>query len=819
MNKSGIIVWALLGAGHMWAQQPKLEQRPPETMAKPAVPSPMKVPAKLEPAHLPNANQLYQALRSRVVNGDAFTVKNLVLRRDAGVFTLESGTIYLYSPVNGRVTGAVFLGEGLLHVDPPSAMERRQLKEVMKTEVLDQRFTSAVFEFTDDTAAELKKSAIASATVSGAAESRAQETQTLFRHELKNNLEIRLLEDLQRSDGGRFFLAEMKGSLFSRRMVFEVDPHGAIGAAPEEVALLTSSEYGYDIALGFPAESQRRLHPDSSNDTFRIPQQTLNVTIDKDGKLTGTAVTAVTALESRLQVLPLRLFPSLRVAGVWGPNGEALDFIQEEKSRDADFAVVLKKPLATGETIQITTSYAGKDALINEGNENYYLVAREDWYPNTRRSLGNYASYNITFHTPKYVEVVATGNQVSAREEGHEQVSVWQTMVPIAVAGFNLGEFKTNVSEQNKNVQVVSYANKELADRYVGLSGAPGMALGTMSTTGMLKRATSEGDAAIQIYTDFFGPLPYDHVSLTQQTACNYGQSWPMLVYLPICYFWDSTIQHELGVLDRDPSYWQVVTAHEVAHQWWGQTVGFDSYRDQWMSEGFANFSASLFLAYTRADRKDERDFWALMHKRLLEKNANGVRPVDAGPVVMGMRVNTSRTGENLYQPLIYNKGAFILHSLELLYWSNQYGDVPFKQAMHDLVSSYTNKPATTEDFKAVMERHMPPWMDVDGNRRLDWFFDAYVYGTAIPRYSVTAEFSKNGGETEVHFKLSQSEVPSDFKMLVPLYLQTEDGHVILLGRARMFGTTTIEKTVKLGKMSSEPKQLLVNYNFDLLAE
>ena len=41
------------------------------------------------------------------------------------------------------------------------------------------------------------------------------------------------------------------------------------------------------------------------------------------------------------------------------------------------------------------------------------------------------------------------------------------------------------------------------------------------------------------IYTGFFGPLPYDHVYLTQQTACNYGQSWPMLVYLPICYFWN----------------------------------------------------------------------------------------------------------------------------------------------------------------------------------------------------------------------------------------------------------------------------------------
>jgi hypothetical protein len=818
MNKWGIVVLALLGANHGWAQQPKLEQRP-VTVAKPAVPVPMKAPTTLEPARLPNANELYRALRTRVVNGDAFTVENLVLRRDAGVFTLESGTVYLYGAIAGRVTGAVFLGKGVLHVEPPSVMERRQLKAVMKTEVLDQRFTSAVFAFTDDTAAELKKAAVASVTVSGGAESRAEDTQTLFRHELKNNLEIRLLEDLKRPGNGGFFLAEMKGPLFSKRLIFEVDPHGAMGASPEEVALLTSSDLGYDIALGFRAEAQRKASQVKANDAFRIPQQTLDVTIEKDGKLAGTAVTAVTSLESGLQVLPLRLFPSLRVGGVWGPDGEALDFIQEDKLKDADFAVLLKKPLAAGETVQITTSYVGKDAVTDEGHDNYYLVARQDWYPNTRRSLGNYASYYITFHTPKNVEVVATGNQISDREEGRQRVSVWQSMVPIAVAGFNLGEFKQDLSERNKNVQVVSYANKELAEKFNGLSERPGMALGTMSTTGMLKRATSEGDAAIQIYTEYFGPLPYDHVSLTQQTACNYGQSWPMLVYLPICYFWDSTIQHQLGVLDHDPSYWRVVTAHEVAHQWWGQTVGFDSYRDQWMSEGFANFSASLFLINTRTDRKEEREFWTLMRKRLLERNANGVRPVDVGPVVMGMRVNTSKTGENLYQPLVYDKGAFILHSLEMLYWSNQYGDAPFKQAMHDLVSSYRNKPASTEDFKAVMERNMPPWLDVDRNHRLDWFFNAYVYGTAIPRYSVTGEFTNKGGETEVHFKLSQAEVPADFKMLVPLYLQSEDNHVILLGRAMMMGTTTVEQTVKLGKLSSAAKGLLVNYDFDLLAE
>jgi hypothetical protein len=117
------------------------------------------------------------------------------------------------------------------------------------------------------------------------------------------------------------------------------------------------------------------------------------------------------------------------------------------------------------------------------------------------------------------------------------------------------------------------------------------------------------------------------------------------------------------------------------------------------------------------------------------------------------------------------------------------------------------------------MERHMPADLDLDGNHRLDWFFDAYVYGSAIPKYAVTAEFTGHAGETTVHFRLSQSGVPADFRMLVPLYLQTEDGHVQLLGRAKMIGTTTMEQTITLGKLPSPAKQLLVNYNFDLLSD
>ena len=141
---------------------------------------------------------------------------------------------------------------------------------------------------------------------------------------------------------------------------------------------------------------------------------------------------------------------------------------------------------------------------------------------------------------------------------------------------------------------VQSYANEEPPDMLRPLVGRA--ALGTLSTVSLMKKPLAETELAVGLYTDYFGPVPYHRLAMAQQTACTFGQSWPQLVWLPICSFFDTTQRHQFGLDFRDRGYWKIVAPHEVAHQWWGHTVGFNSYRDQWMSEGFAELSASLYL-------------------------------------------------------------------------------------------------------------------------------------------------------------------------------------------------------------------------------
>ncbi|HUK43250.1 MAG TPA: M1 family aminopeptidase, partial [Candidatus Bathyarchaeia archaeon] len=530
--------------------------------------------------------------------------------------------------------------------------------------------------------------------------------------------------------------------------------------------------------------------------------------------------------------------------------------IQEDKLQDPQFWVVLPKPLAEGERYTITTTYDGKDAVSNEGGGNYFPVSRQDWYPNAATgALGEYTNYDMTFRIPKGMKMAATGNLVSESTQGGLNVTVWKSEVPLAVAGFNFGKFKVVEAKLDKPaMDVLSYANEDppawvqnlqagtasVRDAGTGLlSGgaagdaavneAVGGALGTMSTVDLSKKALAEAELSVRIYSDYFGPIAYKRLEVTQQTATNFGQSWPGLVYLPMSYLFDANTRHALGNIMRrlyptfsdDPyGYFTVVAPHEVAHQWWGHAVGFNSYRDQWMSEGFADFSASMYiqLVYAKEPQK-YRKFWDDERRLLTEKTTKGSRAIDAGPLIMGYRVANTVEGYDSYRRLVYPKGAYVLHMVRQMMWDRKTGDQRFKDMMHDFVATYSGKVATTEDFKAMAEKHITPEMNLQGNQKMDWFFREWVYGTALPTYAFDSSFAKNSaGDVVLKYKLTQSGVDKNFGMPVPIYLELANGNIIRLGSTVMVGNATNEQTVTLNSLKDTPRRAMINYNYDVLS-
>jgi aminopeptidase N len=493
-------------------------------------------------------------------------------------------------------------------------------------------------------------------------------------------------------------------------------------------------------------------------------------------------------------------------------QGQDLYFIQESRKEDGSFYAILPQAPPLGKEQSINVEYAGDKVLEEAGAGSFYVGARTSWYPNLN-GFGERALYDLTFKVPKKYKVISVGTLKGESMEQDLAVSHWMTPVPVAVAGFNYGEYqKLEVPDEITGYKISGYYIAELPDNLRGYR-----ALQSMAPRSMTKYALEQARAQLQLCSFYFGKSPYDEIYITEQPNFNFGQSWPNLIYLPISAYTDSTQRWMLfGTIDAKFSgFVQEVTPHEVSHQWWGHSVGWASYHDQWLSEGFAEFSAGLFLQQAVGPdwRKDYVEFWERLRRRILDKNNFGVAPNDAGPLWMGQRLASPRT-ESAYQNVTYPKGAYVLQMLRSLMFSLDDHDKAFIAMMHDFVESHRERPATTESFKAIAEKHMTKLMDLEKNGRLDWFFNEWVYGTQIPRYHFDYQLApQDAGKVKLHMSITQSEVDEHFAMLVPVFADFGKGWV-RLGQTGIAGNST--KTIDL-VLPSQPKKVVLNAYKEIL--
>jgi len=786
-----------------------------------------------------NSDPIYQSLRQLGKTDQDFAghyavVNNLKIKRDAANFTLKSGELYFITPVEDQVTAAVFIGDGELSLTPPTPIEKHSLSIFTGEGSITEPFTKVVLRFTDKTFDEIKSSPNATMKTAGPAASQARaayrDNQELLRKRLRDNRDARTLYDVYNPAGEKFFMAFIDGKRFGK-LVFLLEPFGVPNATPEEVALFSYGETDGGMWTAFHREEEYKKGTASSSEDNRLIDITRHE-IDAAIKGTHLAVTdrlSFRNLHAGTRVVPFELFRTLRVKSVQDGDGNDLSFVQEGKDEDSDFAVIMQKPLEAGKTYQITIQYDGDGALRDSGGGNYILLPRSTWYPGNANTLfaEDRAIFDMTFRYPKNLIFVGTGAPAGPEtREGDLTVAKWSSgQTELAVAGFNYGRFKKKmISDKESGYDVEFYANTEVPDELKAIQNqidrleSQGMktmtTLGSISTTAMADAALADAQNATRIFNAYFGKLPYSRIAMSQQPAAGFGQAWPTLVYMPYLAYIDTTQRNQLiGTRGGTDTFWRYVAPHEVAHQWWGHIIGWDSYHDQWMSEGFAEFSASLYVQMTRGNDKFV-DFWEDLRRQIVEASpaTKDRKPYTVGPVTQGYRLNNAKTG-GVARFLIYPKGAYILHMLRMMmYQQAKGGDVRFQEMMKDFVKTHFNQPVSTEDFKAAVEKHMTPEMNVDNNGKMDWFFNQWVYGTQVPAYKLEYKLSSEG---VLNGKLTQSGVSDDFVMLVPIYIDTGKGWA-KLGSARMVGNTSID--IKDVKLPMVPKRVAICAMNDVLA-
>ncbi len=781
-------------------------------------------------SRLANSDPNYRALRNALPSA-GFHVENYQLVRDVGTFTFETGDFAFLPPVLGRTVMAVFTGTGKFHMKPKVPAEANVLGRITGTKEVDEAFRTVVLCFTDGTDEELRKAAKGPAEATSQAQSAFREFRSRVRHrgdepksmteallgfESIPNVEAELLAELY-VKSRHSFTAYIHGQKHAD-LRFLVNTSGALPhlPSPEEVALINVDPLGEQDGVWYLSHMAGEWdNGTASSDENRRWVQALdyrvNTAIASNEHLGGTCTVKLKVLVDGTRIIKFGLLPALRVSSV-KQGAQEIGYIQEGRKEDGSFFVVLPVPAKANSQVELTIDYDGDKVIRNEGGGSFAVGARTSWYPSLN-SFTDRAKFDLTFSIPKRYTLVSVGKLENSSVDKDQAVSHWVSEVPLAVAGFNYGDFKKSFKHDDPtNYDIEAYATKDAPD-YLKKPGEGSI----LSPASMAQNSIIEAQNSIRVFEEWFGKIPYGRIAITQQPQFNFGQSWPSLVYLPVSAFLDSTQRWTLLGANtfKFAEFIEEVTPHEVSHQWWGHALGWATYHDQWLSEGFADFSAGLYLQAT-----GQQDRWTKYLDRQVEritrKNNFGLRANDAGPLWMGERLNTFKT-PRAYNDVVYPKGGMVLHMLRQLMWDPQTQDKDFIALMHDFVKRGFNQNVSTESFRAVVELHMKPGMDLTGNKSMAWFFSQWVYGTELPKYKMEYSLKKeDDGKYLLTGHVTQSEVGANFIGVVPLYAEFENKQILRLGSTGVAGNQT-SKDFQI-RLPKKPKRVVANLYHDVLA-
>ncbi len=789
-----------------------------------------------------NSDPAYRQLRD-IGLGESYHVDNFTLTEDVGVFEFKSGTFSFLQLVNGIETGVVFTGKGHFTLTPLDIINKHEMARRSGAETVEEDFTEVVFRFTHDGLSKFATGLGAQTPTSSEASAAFQrwKDKVRHRHEIPegmtqdmlegasiDNVDADVLAGIYNPHHPPFFNAYIRGTPH-KDLRFLVRTR--VGAVPEmdsseEVGLVNLNGGELDDGVWYLCHLKTEMMARTANSQedrrlFATSKYKIETVIGKNNHLYAVATITFSSLVPGERVMKFSLLPNLRVSRVRDENGADLHFVQQRRQEDGSFYIVLDKAPEVNKPTSVTVEYAGDKVITEAGPGSYYISEREDWYPNlSGGGFGTHALFDLTFKVPHNYKLISVGDLKEESTEEGFAVSRWVTPVPVAIAGFNYGDYHlVTLPDDKDGFKLSGYYLTELPTilQQFGESAF----LSAMSPMAMTKNALEQTRAQMQLCTFFFGKIPYTSISVTEQPNMNFGQSWPNLVYLPILAYMDST--QRLQLFHRIDSgitgFVQEVTPHEVSHQWWGHAVSWASYHDQWLSEGFADFSAGLYLQQAVGPKweKDYLEYWDRQRKRIMEKNNFGVSANDAGPLWLGLRLYSPKNA-SAYQAVTYGKGAYVLKMLRSLMYDDHTEDTnkeaAFIAMMHDFVATHENVPASTESFQAIAERHMPKVLDLQKNGRLDWFFSEWVYGTQLPKYDFRYEVQPaDGGKVKLHMTLTQSAVDDRFAMFVPVF--ADFGHGMQrLGQIPIAGSNT--RTIDY-LLPVAPKKVVLNYYKDVL--
>jgi hypothetical protein len=682
-----------------------------------------------------------------------YAARDLKIAAEDLELTLIEGSVFV-GEVDQGVTALVLLGRGTMTFHPAPATEKGQVRIFSGSETLESAF-DAVFVRLNPSDYEQIVAAGQLQPRSGGVEPRdLRRALEIFRDESVKSFVIDM-GDLSRDSwsllpGQNDFLAE----IHTRR--FETLTYARSGNEPEDITLFDRKKHR-NISIYASKEklaSRGRFYNEDDLVDYDVIDYDVDVAATPDRQwIEGRTRIYLKTRASLLNTLTLKLADSLVVQSIVSNEFGRLFGVRVKNQN----TVVINLPAAVlrDTTLTLTVSYSGRlepqapdreTVAVQRGQENdfpvlsaepnYLYSSRSFWYP--QAIVSDYATARIRLNVPVALEAVASGELepgfpalVAAKDPAqNRKLYAFVASQPVRYLAFVISRF------QRAETATIGFPDRSTpAGDGIALPGISyrSVNLSVEANPRQTSRGRDLADRAGEIatfYQSLVGDSPYSSFTIALVESEVPGGHSP-------AYF--ASLNQPLPttqlVWRNDPASFnnfpEFFIAHEIAHQWWGQAVGWRNYHEQWISEGFAQYFAALYAEHAHGE-----DTFAGVMRQLRRW---GIEQSDQGPIYLGYRLGHIRNEGRVFRALVYNKSAAVLHMLRGLL-----GDEAFFAGVRRFYRTMRFKKAGTEDFRAAMEA-------VSG-RDLERFFQRWIYGATLPRIA----FSHRIEGTDVVLRFEQ---------------------------------------------------------------
>lgn len=729
---------------------------------------------------------------------ECYRIRDLDLTREDARIYLTDGFLVFGKSINGRRISAVFVGEidggdAEILLFPPLRSERMSLAKFTGSPNLSEHFRLAVFLFTDNTYQE-----VLDRIAKGDVGRKIAEMGPLYAEKyssvvknLSESLELRLVKDMMETgESAGFFLASIRGERLGA-FDFVLDGMTLKGIRIGQFSMQDRRPF-FDMWTQFEPRSILSGKREPPGDDYIVEHYSIDATLGAD--LTLSAVTRLRLIpKSRRRTVAMLLSQDMEVLGARA-LGQDLEIYRPSAMRlnsyrgDQDSAFLLQLPESTspGEALEVELRHQGQ-VIQPSGNEVYAVGSRGSWYPGGSSRFG---TYDLTFRLPAGLDFVATGDKAERTVEGDMAVHRVSAGQPVRTFGFNIGKYKS-ISETGNGFTINVHANKQVetalepASRMVMVpsAGPPTRRNPTQQTqmatlspprpdpTRRLRDLANEVGGLMENLSARFGPPPLKVIHISPIPG-HFGQGYAGMIYL-------STISY-LPEADRPAFARQAMTstffsnlllAHEVSHQWWGNLVYSESDQDEWLMEGLATYTALMMLEEQKGKRA-VLDVLRVYRDNLIANQRGSRAPESrsvesAGPIIWGARLTNSQD-KDAWTTITYEKGAWIFHMLRA-----RMGDEAFNRMLRELAREFSHKALSTAAFREFAAGFMPAKSD---DPDLEEFFAQWVESTGIPKLALQTTVTGRAPNVKVTGTLEQSMVGEEFGALVPIQIRLPQG-------------------------------------------